>query len=157
VGGATFPAINAPTAGGLAGGAAHPQSRQASLAAPASTALADAPGRVEIVALMALANLRDLPPLLFTLLLLSIATDFQVVAFPTLHTRMGPATTPLECVFAFCTAGIIAATQCIGWTDTLSTHRFYGRFAQASSKMVSIGPCTPRSRSMTAIAQSKYS
>ena len=49
----------------------------------------------------------------------SIATDSQVVAFPTLHAKMGHAIDPFEWVFAFCTAGIIADIQCIGWTDAV--------------------------------------
>ena len=61
----------------------------------ANTMLAEASRGVKIVALMALANFCDLPSLLFTLLLLSIATDFQVVAFPTLHAEMGHAIDPL--------------------------------------------------------------
>jgi len=63
--------------GGLAGGAAHLQSYQAFLTTPASTVLAEA-SEGKIVALMALAELCGLPSLLFTLLLTSIATDFQV-------------------------------------------------------------------------------
>ena len=76
---------NAPVVGGLAGGAAHLQSCQAFLAAPASTALAEASRGVKIVALMALAYLCGLPSLLFTLLPLSIATDFQSVALLAHH------------------------------------------------------------------------
>ena len=70
---------NASVVGGLAGGSSHLQSCQAFLTSPASTVLAEASRGVKIVALMALANLCGLPSLLFTLLLLSIATDFQVV------------------------------------------------------------------------------
>ena len=103
---------NAPVVGGLAGGAAHLQGCQTFLTAPASAVLAEASRGVKIVALMALANFCDLPSLLFTLLLLSIATDFQVVAFPNLHAKMGYAIDPLEWVFAFCTAEISAAILC---------------------------------------------
>ena len=96
---------NAPVVGGLADGATHLQSCQALLTTPASTALAEASRGVKIVALMALANFCDLPSLLFTLLLLSIATDFQAVAFPNLHAKTGHATAPFEWVFAFAPPG----------------------------------------------------
>ena len=74
--------------GGLAGGAAHLQSSQAFLTTPASTVLAEA-SEGKIVALMALADLCGLPSLLFTLLLISIAADFQVAALQARHGLRG--------------------------------------------------------------------
>ena len=51
--------------------------------------------------------------------IIGIAADFRGVAFPALHAKMGHAIKPLESVFAFFTAGIIAAIQCIGLTDAV--------------------------------------